>query len=169
VDIIMIPGTAQTVLAERASELYLQWYAEFIIMSWSVNKRLPHWVTEARHNADVMIERWVAPLHVLLENEATNTYENAVLTREMLDDLGIKYEKAMLVCKNHHSRRALMTYQTVFWAQTEFIVDTVIDESWITPENRYENQARIDKVLGHVQKIWEYFPDRISMLTKLAE
>lgn len=55
------------------------------------------------------------------EDKSTNTYENGLFSKKVLDESNIKINKAILVCQSFHPRRVLMTYSVVF-ANVDFYV-----------------------------------------------
>lgn len=58
---------------------------------------------------------------ILREDKATNTFENARYSLEVLHQYGVQPKKVVLVYKNYHARRALLTYRFVFPRETEFL------------------------------------------------
>lgn len=51
---------------------------------------------------------------ILMENQATFTYENAIFSRQVTDLHKIHVKKAILCCKTYHARRSLMYYQLLY-------------------------------------------------------
>ena len=101
-----------------------------------------------------------------VKTRAINTFENAMFSLQVLQQKGIKVKKVILVCKAHHSRQALLTYQTVFPKDTIFYVSSVTDKLGITKENWFQDEARIHRVMSEVRKIGTYFGEHIPLLTK---
>ena len=127
-DIIFIPGNGYSQMAEKAAALYRKKYAPFVLPSGkysiTVGKFGGVLSGQERYNGkyrtewdflkDVLIKNHVPDEVILKENQATFTWENARLSREVTDKTGIEIKKALLCCKNYHARRALMYYQRAY-------------------------------------------------------
>ena len=92
---------------------------------------------------------------ILKEDQATFTWENARLSREVTDKAGIEIKKALLCCKNYHARRALMYYQRAY-PDTEFRVCPCCVDG-ITRDNWTESERGIKEVLAEVNRIVTQF------------
>ena len=168
-DIILIPGNAYPQNAERAAALYRQGYAPYILPSGKYSTLVGHFAgvcekadrynkeykTEWEFLKDVLVQNGVDESAILKEDQATFTWENARLSREVTDKAGIEIKKALLCCKNYHARRALMYYQRAY-PEAEFrvcpcCVDGVTKENWMNAEES------IQSVLGEVQRIVTQF------------
>ena len=159
-DIIMVLGGSHPQLAKKAAEIYRLGLAPFIIFSGGYNKKIPQYNSEADFLAQVADKSGVPIDAILMEREAGHTFDNALLSRQVIKNSGLKIEKALLVCKAYHARRALMTYQTVF-PELEFIVLPIIDKREITRDNWFLSQDSIEVVMSEVRKIGTYFPAHI--------
>jgi uncharacterized SAM-binding protein YcdF (DUF218 family) len=80
----------------------------------------------------------------------------------VLKSLNRPIRKAILVCKTFHSRRALLTYQSVFPSDVQFYVSPVIDKRGVTRDTWFLNNENISLDMGEVVKIGKYFEDKIS-------
>ena len=60
---------------------------------------------------NVLLKNGVPEEAILMENQATFTYENAIFSRQVTDLHKIQVKKAILCCKTYHARRSLMYYQ----------------------------------------------------------
>ncbi len=69
-----------------------------------------------------------------------------------------------VVCKVFHSRRALLTYQTIFPKDVTFYVSSVPDTRGIEKTNWFEDDEKIRVVMGEVVKIGNYFECEIRKL-----
>lgn len=103
-----------------------------------------------------------APEVILKEDQAQNTFENAWYSFRVLRELGITPNRVILACKAGHSRRALLTYQTVFPSDTKFMVAPVIDKTGIRKDNWYQSEESIKRIMLEVEKIGKYFGHHIS-------
>ena len=168
-DIIFIPGNGYSQMAEKAAALYGENYASFVLPSGkysiTVGKFGGVLSGQERYNGnyrtewdflkDVLIKNHVPDEVILKEDQATFTWENARLSREVTDKTGIEIKKALLCCKNYHARRALMYYQRAY-PEVEFRVCPCCVDG-VTKENWMNSEEGIQSVLGEVQRIVTQF------------
>ena len=155
-DIIFVPGNSYPYMAEKAAELYRLGLAPMVLPSgrYSISagkfsgvtgeaeKYNGAYQTEWEFLKDVLMKNGVPENAVLREDEATFTWQNALFSRKVTDQAGLKVKKAILCCKNYHARRAFMYYQRAY-PETEFLVcPCSVDE--ITKENWKLTQHGID-------------------------
>lgn len=103
---------------------------------------------------------------ILKEDKASNTFENAKFSLSILKENGIKVNKAILVCKNFHARRAYFSYATVFPPDIKIIVSPVIDGKDIRKDNWFLDKAKTHRVMSEVVKIGSYFEEYILIDNK---
>ena len=168
-DIIFIPGNGYSQMAEKAAALYGENYASFVLPSGkysiTVGKFGGVLSGQERYNGnyrtewdflkDVLIKNHVPDEVIFKEDQATFTWENARLSREVTDKAGIGIKKALLCCKNYHARRALMYYQRAY-PEVEFRVCPCCVDG-VTKENWMNSEEGIQSVLGEVQRIVTQF------------
>ena len=75
-------------MAERGAELFLQGYAPFVIFSGGLGKQTKYmWtMSEAELFADVAIKMGVPSEKIIIENKSTNTGENVLFTKKVLQE-----------------------------------------------------------------------------------
>ena len=170
-DMIFIPGSGFPQLAEEAAKLYHQGLVPYILPSgrYSVlngkfagvqeKKELydGEYETEWEFLKEVLKKNHVSEEHILREDKATYTYENAIYSRKVTDCLGMEIKKAILCCKPYHARRSLLYYQLLY-PETQFFVRPIQDSD-VKRENWYLTEKGIRLVFGEVQKIGEQFED----------
>ena len=100
------------------------------------------------------------------EDKALHTFDNASLSWQVVQENNIVIKKAILVCKAHHARRALLTYQTAFSFEVEYIVCPVIDDRDVRKDNWFLDDAKIEMVMSEVVKVGQYFSKHFSNLNK---
>lgn len=168
-DIIFVPGNGYPQMAEKAAQLYRQGLAAFVLPSgrYSVvtgkfsgvlsksDIYNENYETEWEFLKDVLVKNGVPGEKILREDQATFTYENAIYSRQVTDNKGLKIEKAILCCKSYHARRCLMYYQLLY-PDTEFFV-VPVDADGIIRENWLEGEEGIDAVTGEVSRIVKQF------------
>ena len=166
-DIIFIPGSSNWVLAETAARLYKEGKAEKIMPSGMyfyqfgrfMNERVTDerykgvYRTEAEFLASVLIKNGVPGEDVIKEERATNTYENAIFSKELLLEMGLDIKSAIICPQAFHARRALMTYSHLFPDTKLYVVPTYTQN--ITADNWYSTDRGRQVVLGELRKCGE--------------
>jgi uncharacterized SAM-binding protein YcdF (DUF218 family) len=122
-DCILGLGTNDTRVAERAADLYLEGWAPKLVFSGHVGPWTQglYPTTEAEHFAGIAMQRGVPAGAILIEPEATNTGENIVFTRRLLEWHDMLPRKILLVQKPYMERRAFATFAR-FWPDCEVVV-----------------------------------------------
>lgn len=168
-DMIFIPGSGFPQLAEEAAKLYHQGLAPYILPSGKysiLNGKFAgvqekqelydgEYETEWEFLKEALKKNQVPEEHILREDQATYTYENAIYSRKVTDSMGMEIKKAILCCKPYHARRSLLYYQLLY-PDTEFYV-CPIQDSDVKRENWYRTEKGIRLVFGEVQRIGEQF------------
>ena len=160
-DAILVPGGSHPQLAEKAAELYKHGMAGYILFSCRANPRIPDFPSEAEYLKSIAIGFGVSAEHIICENKAAHTLENAEFSLSALAHMNIKADKIILVCKAYHSRRVLLTYQYVFPESTDFLVAPVTDKRGLNQHTWTSKQEYADKVMGEIEKIGKYFKDKV--------
>lgn len=167
-DLIFVPGNGYPQMAERAAKLWKDGYAPWILPSgrYSVltgkfagvqakwERYAEHYETEWDFLLDVLLKNGVDRQAVLKENQATYTYQNAILSREITDREGISVKRAIICCKAQHARRCRMYYQLLYPQAQLFICPSDVG---INRTNWYLTEAGIEEVLGEVERCGKQF------------
>ncbi len=168
-DIIFIPGGAFPEPCEYAAKLWENQMSPYILPSGKFPKATgvfdgpaskieiynEKYDTEWDFLRSVLLKNGVDESSILEENEATYTYENALLSKKVTDNLNLNIKKAIICCKSFHSRRCLMYYQLVY-KDTDFIVCPV-DVRNVSKNNWHLSEYGINRVLGEVKRCGEQF------------
>lgn len=162
-DIILVAGSSRIRPIEKACELYQAGYAPYILYSGGYNAKLPSFKSEWAHFQKTALSKGIPEKSILKEDKARHTFDNAIFSLAVLKRKSLKIKKALLVCKTHHARRALLTYQTIFPKDIDFIVCPVPDERDIQKDNWFQVQEKIDIVLKEVEKIGKYLTTHILL------
>lgn len=168
-DVIFVPGNGFPQMAEKAAELYRNGVADRILPSGRYSVTAGEfsgvlekaevydgkYETEWEFLRDVLEKNGVPCEAILKEDQATYTYENALLSRKALIEAGMTVKKAVLCCKTHHARRCLMYYQRVF-PEVEFFV-VPVDADGVTRENWRDTPEGVEAVTGEIGRIIKQF------------
>lgn len=177
-DIIFMPGGSYAELGEKAAQLWNNEYAPLILPSGKYSLNLGYfpqpsskaeeytdiYSTEWEFLSDVLIKNGVDKNVILKEDNAKNTYENSLKSREVTDRLGLNINKAIICCKSFHARRCFMYYQLAY-PNAELIIcpsdiEGISKTNWFTTENG------TDKVMGELMRIGSQFKNCILDFTK---
>lgn len=162
-DVIFIPGNGYPQMAERAAALWKQGFAPLLLPSgkYSVLQGKFKGVqdkeelyagdydTEWEFLRQVLIKNGVPESAILREEQATYTYENAIYSRQVLDQLGTTVKKGIICCQEYHARRCLMYYQLLF-PEAELLVCPA--DTGTNRENWMETGEGIDLVLNEIER-----------------
>ena len=122
-DAILVLCSHDTTVAERAAQLFLDGWAPLLIFSGgrgSITARL--WAEpEADHFARIAVGLGVPAPQILIENQSTNTGENILLTRQLLEERGLDPDRLILVQKPYMERRSYATFKRL-WPDKALIV-----------------------------------------------
>lgn len=158
VDAIFVLGSNDTRVAERAADLYLSGYAPRIIFSGgAAGKGAALGKPEAEAFAEVAMDKGVPKEVILQEKQASNTGENILFTRRLLEENGIYPRSLILVQKPYMERR---TYATVRkqWPDVDIMVTSppVSYEEYPDPSHFADKERFISTMVGDLQRIKEY-------------
>lgn len=101
------PSPSLKARIDYAQQLYSAGYAPKLILSGGQGMHGP---TEARAMADALIAT-IAPEHLLLEEQSTNTYENLRNSKQIMEQYG--YRSALIVTDAFHLKRALLIAEDI--------------------------------------------------------
>ena len=122
-DVIVGFGNFNDNIARRAAELYLQGYAPKILFTGGLGRNTKNLLPEpeADRFARVAMECGVPEADILREDQSTNTKENILFTREMLEKLGLKHDRILGVHQPFMERR-ICAAMGVYWPEQSFRV-----------------------------------------------
>ncbi|HVM76841.1 MAG TPA: YdcF family protein, partial [Candidatus Paceibacterota bacterium] len=120
-DLAFVFGTREQEATNKAYELYQNKYVNKILISGGINRITGE--NEAGVMSKKLLSLGVKKEDILLENRSTNSLENVLFSREVIDrELGFRnVKKVIAVVKHYHSRRALMTLKKHFPRTAELI------------------------------------------------
>lgn len=154
-DAIFAMGSNDTRVAERAAELYGNGYADYVICAGGNGKVSDFLKPEAEVFTDVLIARNVPTERIIIENKSTNTGENVIFVKKLLEEKHLNLKSFILVQKPYMERRAFATFCKQ-WPEADCVVTSPqlsyerysIDETF---KNRF-----INIMVGDLQRIKEY-------------
>ena len=179
-DIIFVPGASRPEHALRAAELYQAGMAPYVLPSGRFPKTAGRFLgVKEKFREDypgdfdsewdflrhVLMRAGVPEEAILREDQATFTWENALLSRRVTDAMGLTVRTAILCCKSFHGRRALLYYQAAY-PETRFLVCPAALPGY-GREDWYLTEKGRNVVLGEVARlgnqIQEVFASMLSI------
>ena len=153
-DIIIVPGSSQINIIKKAVDLYKLGFSKKIIFTGSFNEKIQKY--ESEFGKEYALSMGVNKKDIYVENKSTNTKENAVYARKIIDKYGLSSNKIILPCKTYHSMRVKMTFVSEF-PKSKLIIMPVIDQRNITKNNWWKDDNKLEIVMEEVEKIGKYF------------
>ena len=156
-DVIMALGSNDIRVAQKAAELFKEGYAPYILFSGNVgvltkdNFAKP----EAEVFADEAKKLGVPEGVILIENESTNTGENIIFSKKLLEECELDIKKILLISKPYMLRRAYATFKKQ-WPGVDFIVSAPDLSFNNYPNDILPKELVINIMVGDTQRIKEY-------------
>ncbi len=158
-DGIFCLGSHDTRVAERASELFLQGLASYVVFSGGLG-RLTDGVfdeTEAEKFANIAVSLGVPKDKILIENKSTNTGDNILFTYKLLRAKNLPIDSLILVQKPYMERRTYATFKKL-WPENHIKVVVTSPQlgflEYLNKDIRKEDVINI--MVGDLQRIKEY-------------
>lgn len=157
-DVIVGFGNFNTDIARRAAELYHQGFARKILFTGGLGRNteglLPE--PEAVRFARVAMDMGVPRADILMEDKSTNTRENILLTRQMLEEAGWDHDRILGVHQPFMERR-ITAAMGVYWPEPSFRVTspqvTIPEYLARAREQGIGENAAISVIVGDFQRI----------------
>lgn len=122
-DAILVLCSHDTRVAERGAALFLEGFGPLLIFSGGLGSITRHLMStpEADQFAAIAEEMGVPRSAILIENESTNTGENVLFTRRLLERRRLQVHSFILVQKPYMERRTYATFKKV-WPEPDVMV-----------------------------------------------
>ena len=157
VDCILVLGSHDLRVADRAAELFLLGFAPYIVFSGGLgNLTREMWKeTEADQFARIARQKGVPEEKILIENKSTNTGENILFTRQLLLDKNVHPQSFIVVQKPYMERRSYATFKK-HWPEKKLLVTSpqIAFEEYPTKDIPMERVISI--MVGDLQRIKIY-------------
>jgi len=166
-DIILALGSNDLRVAEYAADLYLQGWAPLLMFSGNAGAltRERFSKPEAEIFAEVARQRGAPESAILIEAESTNTGENVIFSRRLLESKGNEYggagkwpDSLILVQKPYMERRAYATFMN-FWPGRRVIAASPPISFSEYPTEYLPGDLVINIMVGDLQRI-RIYPSR---------
>ena len=160
-DVIVGFGNFNDNIARRAAELYHQGYAPKVLFTGGLGRNtlglLPE--TEAARFARVAMECGVPECDIIREDQSTNTAENILFTKKLLEDLGGPHGRVLGVHQPFMERRIKAAFG-VYWPEAELMVTspqvTIPEYLADAVKQGVTERAAIEVIVGDFQRMELY-------------
>lgn len=153
-DFIFVFGsiTAPELRVPKAVELYKANRANKMIMSGGFST-----IPEALAMRDTAIQNGVKASDIIVEDKSTNTKENIIFSRKLLDELyGLKNIRRLLLVTNYvHLKRCYLTMKTFMPDEMEYSLCGVADKN-TGPDNWWTNEKGQIRVRNELERLIKY-------------
>lgn len=157
-DCIVGFGNFNTNIARRAAELYCQGYAPKVLFTGGLGRNtaglLPE--PEAVRFARVAMECGVPEADILLETESTNTAENILFTRRLLEQTNLPHGHILGVHQPFMERR-IFAAMGVYWPELRFTVtspqETIPEYLADAKKQGITENAAVSVIVGDFQRM----------------
>ena len=159
-DCILVLGSHDLRVAERAAELYLQGWAPIIIFSGGLGRLTQDlWkVSEAESFAAIAEKMGVPKEAILIENRSTNTGENILFTQQLLKTKNLDPKSFIVVQKPYMERRSFATFKK-HWPDKKLIVTSPQISFEEYPNEEMPLEKVINIMVGDMQRI-KIYPEK---------
>jgi len=159
-DCILVLGSHDLRVAERAAQLYLEGWAPLLIFSGGLgNFTKDLWTeTEAELFAAIAIKMGVPKNAILVENKSTNTGENILFTQQLLAQKNLNPQSFIVVQKPYMERRSYATFKK-HWPDKKLIVTSPQISFEDYPVEEIPMERVIHIMVGDLQRI-KFYPEK---------
>lgn len=139
-------------------KIYDMGISKKIIITWWSYMGQANVKSEAEIFMEKWIELWINSNDIILETLSTNTKENIINIKEILEKNNFDFEKwkILFVCKAFHTRRVLMTSKQFLWNNISYYFYPIVDKNNISKEHWFKTDKAKKRVLEELVRIWNY-------------
>jgi uncharacterized SAM-binding protein YcdF (DUF218 family) len=154
-DLAMVFGTQYREPLKEVKRIYYDRLTEKILLSGGKNRHTGR--NEAREMALSLIDMGVKLADIVIEDKSTNTLENVLFSKQVIEEeVGFQeLRKILVIAKNYHMRRALMTLKRHF-PENIIYLPVSYDLFGFNRANWHSSPVGKEKVLSEMDKIQKY-------------
>lgn len=155
-DCILVLGSHDIRVAQRAVDLFNQGLASYMIFSGGIGRLSGDFPKpEGEVFADEAIKSGVPKDKIIIENKSTNTGENIKFSLDLLKEKELTPESFILVTQPFLGRRALATFKKLLPDKRAVVTAPLLDfENYKHGESTDEDIIKL--MLGEIERIKKY-------------
>jgi uncharacterized SAM-binding protein YcdF (DUF218 family) len=159
-DCILVLGSHDTRVAERAAELFLEGWAPLLIFSGGLGRLTEEvWEeTEADKFSAIAKNNGVPESAILIENRSTNTGDNILFTQALLKNKNLDPASFIVVQKPYALRRSYATFKKQ-WPNKKLLMTSQQITFEQYPNDNISIENVINIMVGDLQRI-KLYPDK---------
>ncbi len=159
-DCILVLGSHDLRVAERAATLYLQGWAPLLVFSGGLGRLTQEIWSEAEADkfAAIALNKGVPREAILIENKSTNTGENILFTKKLFQEKNIDPQTFIVVQKPYMERRSYATFKR-HWIGKKLIVTSPQVTLKTYPNEDISLEEVIHIMVGDLQRI-KLYPEK---------
>ncbi|MFX0124240.1 MAG: YdcF family protein [Candidatus Hodarchaeota archaeon] len=159
-DCVLVLGSHDLRVAEYAARLFLEGWAPIIVFSGGIRSKSDLLKTdwnepESEVFAKIALKMGIPKDRIIIENKATNTGENILFTKKILQGKNVDPKKIIVVQKPYMERRAYATFKKL-WPEKEIILTSPPIEFERYPNIDIVKEDVINIIVGDLQRIKIY-------------
>lgn len=160
-DAILVLGSHDTRVANRAVEIWQEGLANWLIFSGGLGRLTEGvWeISEADLFRDIALKKGVPDKKIIVENQSTNSGENFRNTEAILREKGLLYLHSFIVVqKPYMERRAYATFKK-HWPDKDCWVTSPtldFDEYCNSDHPEINHETVVNLMVGDLQRLWVY-------------
>jgi len=154
-DVIVILAGDRGYRTERGAELFQAGYAPYIIVSGGP---IYNNITAADLMMNHAVELGIPAEAIIKESYADSTYQNAVYTKEIMEQRGFK--SVIIVSSDFHMRRVKMVFERVFKDTDIELIYCAAKDPTFDPDHWWSSNKSIMNTFNEYVKLIGYFFNR---------
>lgn len=158
-DCILVFGSRDLSVADRACDLFLQGYAKTIVFSGDHGYGPIRVLAkpEAEVYRDIALKRGISKENIYIENKSRNTGENLEFSKELILRENIPHKQVIVVQKPYMERRMYAVFKKM-WPELNIIVTSqkISYKDYVKDNPYYTKEKIIDTIVGDLQRMKEY-------------
>ena len=151
-DIIIGLGCMDMGIPNKCSSLYKEGYGKQIVFSGNVGKGTEGVleITEAERFKNIAVEKGIPEKDILLEKDATNTYENYKFTKKLLENSNYNFDSVIIVQKPYVKRRCLAIADVELKGKAYYVSSEDLTFEEFVKQSEDNNTMNLDEIINEM-------------------
>lgn len=151
-DLIIGLGCMDKGIPMECVRLYEEGYGKLIVFSGNVGKGTEGVlkVTEAERFKEIAVEAGVPEDNILLEKQATNTYENYKYSKKLLEKTNVKYNSVIVVQKPYVKRRCVAIADVEFQNKRVYVTSQNLSFEKFVKQSEQNQTMDLEEIISEI-------------------